>query len=83
VTTAGAVGTYAILSPNNGASGYFVFGSTYAGSGLSPSGFHGYCCSIAASIYSGNSPQSGTWRAMGTTSTSTIQYPITLFVRIA
>lgn len=83
VTTAGAVGTYAILTANNGGGGNFVFGSTYAGSGLAPSGFHGTCCNPAAIIYPNNSPQSGTWRAMGTTGTGTTPYPTTLFVRIA
>jgi hypothetical protein len=83
VTTAGAVGTYAILTGNNGAGGNFVFGSTYAGSGLAPSGFRGTCCGVAAFIYSNNSPQSGTWRAMGTIGTVSVPYPTTLFVRIA
>lgn len=78
VTTAGAVGTYALLG--YGGNGNFQFGTTYAGSVLAPAGLY-LACPYATFIISG-SVQSGTWRSMGYTGTNQL-YPITLFVRIA
>ncbi len=79
VTTQGAVGTYALLG--NAAFNTFAFGSTYAGSSLAPAGLYGPPPCTFASIYISSSTQSGTWRAMGSVSSSI--YPTTMFVRIA
>ena len=77
-TTAGAVGTYALLG--NGGTSSFAFGSTYAGSSLAPAGVYLTCPFTAISISA--STQSGTWRAMGYVGGS-VSAPITLFLRIA
>lgn len=98
-TTAGAVGTYvwARGPASNTATTPWTFGSTYAGSSLYASGFvtsaanltGGYIEYAAVSIGIGDQSDpslSGTWRAMGgTTTTSSVhdEMPTTLFVRIS
>ena len=99
-TTFGDVGTYAWATTRSISGGsYFTAGSTYAGSGLYPAGTSmgsvGYSNSDGLFYRSstnsfyvapyGGSALSGTWRAMG--STSSYQYSsdgaVTLFVRIS
>ena len=81
---AGAVGTYAILLRlSNNAS--ISVGSTYAGSGLRYSGFHGDV-GTRAFLFSGGAggAPAGSWRAMGHASSSGADtYPRTVFLRIS
>jgi hypothetical protein len=88
-TTAGAVGTYALLG-SSGAN--FTAGSTYAGSGLNYAGLPTYSVNgqtggcqnftYTAAQVSYGSAVSGTWRAMGTVVGST-NASANLFLRIA
>tara|TARA_R110000764_G_scaffold128466_1_gene216253 strand:- start:691 stop:1356 length:666 start_codon:yes stop_codon:yes gene_type:complete len=83
-TTAGAVGTYAMLVRATSSS-TIEEGSTYAGSDLRFSGFRvGFNAFYEA--YSpggvGGTP-SGTWRAMGRTNTNSGINPVNIFVRIS
>lgn len=83
VTTQGAVGTYAWLITGSGTA---VFGSTYAGSGLTPAGaisIFGTGCMYYYVPAGGGSAQSGTWRCMGQGSGFGSSSYSTLFVRIA
>ena len=84
VTTQGAVGTYAWLATGSGTA---VFGSTYAGSGLTPAGAYGlfgYGCQYYYVPAGGGSAQSGTWRCMGQSNAyGSGANNSTLFVRIA
>ena len=82
VTTQGAVGTYAFATLAGGLGGGFNFGSSYAGSILAPNGVAQYCGPYASINTPGSGTLSGTWRAMGTTSTY-YAYATTLFIRIA
>ena len=84
-TTTGAVGTYAWLGRNSGSSTLSA-GSTYAGSGLRYAGAGQYSWAGGNTAYStsrGGAP-AGTWRAMGTcTSSYSTVSPSTIFVRIS
>jgi hypothetical protein len=79
-TGAGAVGTYAFLTPNDGTNPtgqypVYAFGDTAAGSLLRPTNAAGNKL---------GSPQTGTWQCMGTTSGGVIASEIaTLWVRIS
>lgn len=85
-TTYGAVGTYVLASRGTSTSSA---GSTYAGSGLRPSGYSTANSSSASSGYvvaqggTTGSTLSGTWRAMGAYTYSVYSYKATLFVRIS
>ena len=84
-TATGAVGTYAWLGRNSGSSTLSA-GSTYAGSGLRYAGAGQYSWGGGLTAYStsrGGAP-AGTWRAMGTcTSSYSTVSPSTIFVRIS
>ena len=84
-TATGAVGTYAWLGRNSGSSTLSA-GSTYAGSGLRYAGAGQYSWAGGNTAYStsrGGAP-AGTWRAMGTcTSSYSTVSPSTIFVRIS
>ena len=85
-TTYAAVGTYALCSRGTSTSSA---GSTYAGSGLRPSGYSTANAGSASSGYvvaqggTTGSTLSGTWRAMGAYTYSVYSYKATLFVRIS
>ena len=83
-TTAGDVGTYAMLMRTSGGSTISA-GSTYAGSGLRYSGVRvGYnAYHEAYSPGSIGSTVSGTWRAMGKTWNNSGIHPLNIFVRIS
>lgn len=91
VTTVGSVGTYAFLAGSSLSTAY-VAGTTYAGSGLRYAGLIDYqtyllsynCAPIyytGSHIDSSATAPSGTWRAMGTVSTSGSSGEATLFIR--
>jgi len=82
-TTAGAVGTYAMLVRTTAST--ISAGSTYAGSGLKYSGFRvGYGAWYEAyGPGTVGSTVSGTWRAMGTTNNNSGVHPVNTFVRIS
>jgi hypothetical protein len=100
-TTAGAVGTYVWATPaaSDLQAAQFVFGSTYAGTGLYPAGFASLAASTTTAgtvkYTSGNaigvmdtsvSALSGTWRCMAQTppqSSNHDEQPTALFVRIS
>ena len=95
-TTAGAVGTYLWGTTVNSSTArpQFIFGSTYAGSGIYPAGFGASSALIVGSyvMYSSNlgmkdslvAARSGTWRCMGQSPQGeTDEMPSTLFVRIS
>lgn len=81
-TTAGEVGTYAMLGRQSG--GNIVAGTTYAGSGLVFSGFASdgstFTDNTAADIR--GVAATGTWRAMGSVASSS-RFASTLFLRIS
>lgn len=83
--SAGAVGTYAFLSLTAAATTTFVFGTNYAGSGLAPVGYAsaGLTTSNAAVLGGSGATQSGTWKCMGTVSTTSSFFKHTLFLRVA
>lgn len=100
VPAAGAVGSY--VWGTSAATGLtaaqFVFGTTYAGTGLFPAGFstpHANTGTAGLSTYLGSqsiavldttvSALSGTWRCMGQTNVSETydEQPISLFLRIS
>jgi len=93
----GAVGSYvwATIADSTGAASQFVFGDTYAGSGLYPAGFASFSALSAPQVMvyaesanlgmkdSAVSALSGTWRCMGQTPEfSYDEMPVTLFLRI-
>jgi hypothetical protein len=79
----GAVGTYAFLVQASGTTATIVAGSNYAGSGLRYSGVRKDNDNDNVSLGSGATP-SGTWKAMGTQSTTTTNTQrVTLFLRIS
>ena len=99
-TTAGAVGTYvwATSAASNTQAPQFIFGNTFAGTGLYPAGFASLAASLATDSIkysSGNaigvmdttvSALSGTWRCMAQTpplSSNHDEQPLALFVRIS
>tara|TARA_R110002153_G_scaffold246628_1_gene402507 strand:+ start:221 stop:574 length:354 start_codon:yes stop_codon:yes gene_type:complete len=99
-TTAGAVGTYvwATSAASNVQAPQFIFGNTFAGTGLFPAGFASLSVGTSTDSMkytSGNpigvmdttlSALSGTWRCMAQTPplTSTLdEQPTALFVRIS
>lgn len=70
---AGDVGTFAYLSQNTSTSTTIIAGNNYAGSGL-----------VYSSGNSGNGVTvSGTWKAVGTSTVSTLVTRATVFMRIA
>jgi len=85
-TTYGDVGTYVLATRGSSTSSA---GSTYAGSGLRPSGYSTNNSSSGSSGYvvaqggTTGSTLSGTWRAMGAYTYSIYTYKATLFVRIS
>ena len=101
ITTQGAVGTYAYATSAASTAGapQFVFGTTYAGTGLYPAGLSSDSASSTTAniIKYGSSGAigvadtataalSGTWRCMGNTVRTAGGYdqqPVTLFVRIS
>jgi hypothetical protein len=82
-TAWGGIGTYALLgSPTSRG---IVAGTSYAGSGLVFAGTRStgtYSDNTAADILSGTTV-SGTWKAMGTGSTGSSRFTMTLFLRIS
>ena len=100
-TTAGAVGTYVYGTTVNSESQQpqFIFGTTYAGSGLYPAGLGGVEARVfSTSVVYDNTQYmgmkdpavaalSGTWRCMGQTpqlvAFGADEMPVTLFVRIS
>ena len=93
----GDVGTYIFgrRAGSGSPQATFVAGTTYPGTTLYPAGISGnlanpslYWATSASTLYSGSttsSALSGTWRAMGSTSTTSLasENPVTLFVRIS
>ena len=90
-TTYGDVGTYGIF--NRGSSTATITqGSTYAGSGLYPTGFQSFVYAQGGNAnnyavgLNTSAVGTGTWRAMGrvsTTGVTTYYMPATVFVRIS
>jgi len=79
VTTAGAVGTYALASNNNGVN--YAIGATIAGSSLTTQGTYGGGC-IVMQFNTGGTALSGTWQCMGR-SNGTLAMSMTLWIRTA
>lgn len=95
--TFGAVGTHALLWKNTTAT-VITAGSTHAGSTLRPAGLSGTIgitdstgvyqdtrnALLSVGVPTTVSTVTGTWLALGSTNTSTsgVDYPVTLFVRV-
>jgi hypothetical protein len=93
----GAVGTYIFgrRAGSTSAQATFSAGTTYPGTSLYPAGISGnlgsttlYWATSSSTLYSGSTTSSalaGTWRAMGSTSTTVgaSENPVTLFVRVS
>tara|TARA_R110002096_G_scaffold76147_2_gene180237 strand:+ start:24 stop:377 length:354 start_codon:yes stop_codon:yes gene_type:complete len=99
-TTAGAVGTYvwATSAASNTQAPQFIFGNTFAGTGLFPAGLASLSAATATNgmkyssgnaigvLDTGVSALSGTWRCMAQTpplSSNHDEQPLALFVRIS
>lgn len=84
-STAGAVGSLALLAQSASTTTDIVAGTTYAGSGLKYAGFH-FTSTTLADV-GGSAPGSalsGTWKALGSVAYSaTATQRATLFIRIA
>lgn len=86
-TTAGAVGTHALLREDGNDKTQVAFGGTLAGSNLYPVSLNTWNSNGPYVGFTGSLPSavSGTWRCMGNydSSTSSNDNPLTLWVRIS